>query len=98
MSAKKSSLVDGRDIGRATTSLDSAQPPFHQFNIRGARVMARKKSLLSAAIAASLGLAAPIHAQQTDDEVETVVVIGYRASLEQALQTKRNANSVVEAL
>ncbi|MGH8495896.1 MAG: TonB-dependent receptor plug domain-containing protein, partial [Gammaproteobacteria bacterium] len=66
-----------------------------------------KKSILSAAIAASLslGLAAQVQAQEAETgdetsaaELGTISVPGIRASLEQALETKREAGAVVEAL
>ncbi|HEX7063023.1 MAG TPA: TonB-dependent receptor plug domain-containing protein, partial [Woeseiaceae bacterium] len=47
-------------------------------------------------------LAAPAYAQQDgpsqDGELDTITVLGIRGSLEQALEAKRNADAVVEAL
>ncbi|MGH8494959.1 MAG: TonB-dependent receptor [Gammaproteobacteria bacterium] len=69
--------------------------------------MNRKRFFFSAAIAASLGLAAQVHAQQSETgdqsperaaELGTMSVSGIRASLEQALEIKRDADAVVEAL
>lgn len=72
--------------------------------------MNTKRSTLvatAAAIVASFGFAAPLHAQsETGDqpgeasgtELDTITVVGIRASLQQALQTKRHADAVVEAL
>jgi iron complex outermembrane recepter protein len=105
MSSNRSPLVAtvvaGSNTENATARADSVQRPFLQFNPQGR--MDRRKSLLSAAIAASLGLAAPSYAQQGGDrtqsgELEEVVVVGFRASLEQSLEAKRDATALVEAL
>ncbi|TAA36899.1 hypothetical protein EAT51_19105 [Pseudoxanthomonas winnipegensis] len=63
--------------------------------------MTCKKSLLSVAILTSLSFAA--QAQQTDSsqtatDLDTVKVVGIRGSLEQSLNTKRDASSHVEAV
>ncbi|TWI05897.1 TonB-dependent receptor [Luteimonas cucumeris] len=76
--------------------------------------MKYRRSVLSAAIVTCLGFATHAHAQDTPaqdstaqetapqqqptTELETITVTGIRASLQQALQTKRDANAVVEAL
>ena len=69
-----------------------------------------KQTILSAAIVASLGFAAQLHAQETtqpaataaatDDatDLDRVVVTGIRGSMEKSLDTKRNANSRVEVV
>ncbi len=70
-----------------------------------------KKSILSAAIVASLSFAAQLHAQETQttaqaEETETtdatdlgtVTVVGIRGSLEKSLDAKRDSNSHVEVL
>ena len=51
-------------------------------------------SLLSLAMAAATGA----HAQGENPLVEEVVVTGYRASLQSALDTKRDSNGVVDAI
>jgi TonB-dependent receptor len=63
----------------------------------------RRSTLVATAIAVTLyGQQQPAHAQgaagDADDGIEEIVVHGIRASLQQALQTKRGANAVVEAL
>ena len=71
--------------------------------------MKYRKSVLSAAIVTCLGFVAHVQAQDATaqdqttpeeqvKELDTVTVVGIRASLQQALQTKRDANAVVEAL
>lgn len=71
--------------------------------------MKYRKSVLSAAIVTCLGFVAHVQAQEATaqdqttpeeqvKELDTVTVVGIRASLQQALQTKRDANAVVEAL
>ncbi|HET6783899.1 MAG TPA: hypothetical protein VFH12_08700, partial [Pseudoxanthomonas sp.] len=72
-----------------------------------------KKSILSAAIVASLSFAAQLHAQETQttaqaEETETkttdatdlgtVTVVGIRGSLEKSLDAKRDSNSHVEVV
>src|SRR5690606_2381227 len=72
-------------------------------------VMKHRRSMLSAAIAACLAVATQAHAQEagapaadaaTDSAVELdrVVVTGIRASLQQALDTKRNADAIVDVV
>lgn len=71
--------------------------------------MTVNKSILSAAILASLGFAANLHAQETNQSVSTtgpseatdldrVVVTGIRGSMEKSLDVKREANSRVEVV
>ena len=59
-------------------------------------------ALYGAVTAATLlGVSAPVYAQNDDEEskpLEELVVYGTRAALQQALQTKRAANSVVDAI
>ena len=66
-----------------------------------------KKSILSAAILASLGFATQLQAQEstaaaqtTNDatELETVTVIGIRGSIEKSLEAKRDNDSRVEVI
>jgi iron complex outermembrane receptor protein len=72
-----------------------------------------KKSILSAAIVASLSFAAQLHAQETQTTAQaeeaatkstdatdlgTVTVIGIRGSLEKSLDAKRESNSHVEVV
>ncbi len=66
-----------------------------------------KKSILSAAILASLGFATQLQAQETTaaaqttndaTELETVTVIGIRGSIEKSLEAKRDNNSRVEVI
>ncbi len=65
-----------------------------------------RKSILSAAIVASLGFAAHVQAQEatqaTGDEAATeldrVVVTGIRASLQQSLDVKRNADAIIDVI
>lgn len=70
--------------------------------------MTYRKSALSAAIVTCLGFAAQVHAQETTTqaqtqaedatELETVTVVGIRASLEKSLDTKRNNDAISEAI
>src|ERR1044071_6501121 len=56
------------------------------------------KNLLAAAITLALsGTAAPVFAASSD-QIEEVIVTGIRASLKESLDTKREANAVVEAV
>ena len=65
-----------------------------------------KKSILSAAIVASLSFAAQLHAQETTSttstqeatDLDTVVVVGIRGSIEKSLDAKREENSRVEVI
>lgn len=65
-----------------------------------------KKSILSAAIVASLSFAAQLHAQETTSatstqeatDLDTVVVVGIRGSIEKSLDAKRGENSRVEVI
>jgi iron complex outermembrane receptor protein len=57
------------------------------------------KAILSASALAGLGVMAPAHAQDTSDQViGEVLVKGIRYSHEQAIQVKRNAIGVVDAI
>jgi iron complex outermembrane receptor protein len=59
----------------------------------------RQKPLASAVTLALVGLSLQAHAQQqTPQTTETVTVTGIRASLEKSLETKRNADTVVEVV
>lgn len=72
--------------------------------------MKYRRSMLSAAIAMSIGLAANAHAQDPSldertppgseeaTELDTVVVTGIRGSIEQALDAKRSASTHVEVV
>jgi iron complex outermembrane receptor protein len=71
----------------------------------GRTTMMYRKSALSAAIVACLGFAAQVHAQdatapQNADatDLDKVVVVGIRASLEKSLDTKRNNDAISEAI
>ena len=66
-----------------------------------------KKSILSAAIVASLSFAAQLHAQETQTtaaagedatELDRIVVTGIRGSIEKSLDVKREAKSHVEVI
>lgn len=67
-----------------------------------------RKSILSAAIVASLGFAAQLHAQEaagtqasseeTATELDRVVVTGIRASLQQSLDVKRNSDAIIDVI
>ena len=67
-----------------------------------------RKSILSAAIVASLGFAAQLHAQEAADtqanseetatELDRVVVTGIRASLQQSLDVKRNSDAIIDVI
>jgi len=59
-------------------------------------IMKTRTSLLAAAIAT--GLAFTAHAQQTTTELDSVQVVGIRASLEKSLETKRANVTVSEAI
>ena len=68
--------------------------------------MKLNKSILSAAIVASLGFAAQLHAQEaatTENsteatELDRVVVVGIRGSLQRAIEAKRDANAIVDVV
>lgn len=63
-----------------------------------------KKSILSAAIVASLSFAAQLHAQETATanqeatDLNTITVVGIRGSVEKSLDAKREARSHVEVI
>ncbi|HEY5971541.1 MAG TPA: TonB-dependent receptor [Pseudoxanthomonas sp.] len=66
-----------------------------------------KKSILSAAILASLGFATQLQAQETNataqttndaTELETVTVVGIRGSIEKSLEAKRDSGTRVEVI
>ncbi|WP_411833657.1 TonB-dependent receptor [Pseudoxanthomonas mexicana] len=69
--------------------------------------MTYRKSVLSAAIVTCLGFAAQAQAQQDAaqdqpaqeaSELDRVVVVGIRASLQQALESKRNSDAIVDVI
>ena len=71
--------------------------------------MSYRKTTLSAAIVMCLGVAAQAHAQDSGaaapaasgeqaSELDRVVVTGIRGSLQQALDTKRNADAIVDVI
>jgi len=70
--------------------------------------MKYRTSMLSAAIAACLGVAPQVQAQEAAGaradasadatDLDRVVVTGIRASLQQALETKRNADAIVDVI
>ncbi len=68
--------------------------------------MRHRKSMLSTAIAMCLGVAVQAHAQEApaqpaDEaavELDRVVVTGIRASLQQALDTKRNSDAIIDVI
>jgi iron complex outermembrane receptor protein len=57
-----------------------------------------KQILYGSAVVAGLGSAGIAHAQATGGTVEEVVVTGIRYSLQQSIDTKRDANGVVDVL
>src|SRR5690606_23206251 len=63
-------------------------------------IMRYRKSVLSAAIVTCLSFSA--HAQEAPQqdatELDRVVVTGIRASLQQALESKRNADAIVDVI
>ena len=70
--------------------------------------MKHRTSMLSAAIAVCLGVAPHVHAQDAtgdadttttnSNELDRVVVTGIRASLQQALDTKRNSDAIIDVI
>ena len=68
--------------------------------------MKLNKSILSAAIVASLGFAAQLHAQETATteggtdavELDRVVVTGIRGALAESLDLKRESNAIVDVI
>ncbi|HVK51435.1 MAG TPA: TonB-dependent receptor [Pseudoxanthomonas sp.] len=68
--------------------------------------MNHRKSLLSVAVATGLAFSLQLHAQEaapapTPDqatELDTVTVTGIRLSLQKSLETKRNADAIVDAI
>jgi iron complex outermembrane recepter protein len=61
--------------------------------------MTSRKSLwiASASAVAAWGLALPVAAQQVDDS-EEIVVTGFRASVAESIDVKRDADAVVDAI
>lgn len=65
-----------------------------------------RRTMLSTAIAVCLGIGAPLQAQQTDNrdkderatELDQIVVTGIRASLQQALGAKRDADAIIDVV
>ncbi|HEY8508235.1 MAG TPA: TonB-dependent receptor [Steroidobacteraceae bacterium] len=60
----------------------------------------RRSTLIGAAVAAAL-CHEPLHSQESGaggEAIEEVVVTSYRASLQQSLENKRNASSIVESV
>lgn len=72
--------------------------------------MKYRKSVLSAAVVACLGFAVQAHAQETAaqadqpeakkeaTELDGVVVVGIRGSLQRSLETKRNADAIIDVI
>ncbi|TWI67356.1 TonB-dependent receptor [Pseudoduganella lurida] len=60
--------------------------------------MQRSRLQLTALASAILAIGTPLHAQETADETQKVVVTGLRASLESALNAKRTENSIVDVI
>ena len=58
----------------------------------------KQKPLVSAVALALVGISMQTQAQQAPQTTETVTVIGIRASIEKSLETKRNADTVVEVV
>src|SRR5690606_21296148 len=75
-------------------------------HVMGRTTMRHRKSMLSTAIAVCLGIAMPVHAQEAAGEaaadeateLDRVVVTGIRASLQQALDTKRNSDAIIDVV
>lgn len=62
-------------------------------------MLKRKKLALSISVAVLTGgLVVPLAVAQSDGALEEVVVTGIRASLQDALSTKRDANAIVDAI
>ena len=66
--------------------------------------MKHRKSLLSVAVATGIAFSMQVHAQDAAPqsteaaELDTVVVTGLRLSLQKSLETKRNADAIVDAI
>ncbi|MBC6982432.1 TonB-dependent receptor [Caulobacter sp. 17J80-11] len=58
----------------------------------------RRSMWIASASALTLAFAAPAFAQEQASDVDEVVVTGIRASLQQSIQSKRNADAVVEVI
>lgn len=67
-------------------------------------VIGPRRTALSLAIASALALPGALHAQEAppapgaEEEIETIVVTGFRQAIESAIEVKREAPAVVEAL
>jgi TonB-dependent receptor len=61
-------------------------------------IMNTRKSVLSAAIVGCLAFSAHAQQTQTPQDLDTITVVGIRASLEKSLDTKRNNVGVSEAI
>ncbi|MEM6483585.1 MAG: TonB-dependent receptor [Pseudomonadota bacterium] len=57
-----------------------------------------KRSALAASVAAAISGSVAVYAQEQDSVIEEVVVVGIRGSLQSALDTKRNAVGIVDAI
>lgn len=59
-----------------------------------------KKKLIASAIAsyAAFGLGAQVFAQTTDDSIEEVIVLGVKGAQQNAINTKREAKSIVDGI
>ncbi|NEX94011.1 TonB-dependent receptor [Caulobacter sp. 17J65-9] len=58
----------------------------------------RRSMWIASASALTLAFAAPAFAQEQASDVDEVVVTGIRASLQQSLDTKRNADAIVDSV
>jgi iron complex outermembrane receptor protein len=58
----------------------------------------RRNWLLASAATGLVVMAAPAIAQETDDDVETIRVTGFRAAIESSIEAKRENTSIVEAI
>src|SRR6266853_273482 len=58
----------------------------------------QQKPIVSAVALALMGAAFPAAAQQAAKPTETITVTGIRGSLEKSLETKRNADTVIEVI
>src|SRR5258708_39164640 len=58
----------------------------------------KQKPIVSAVALALMGAAIPAAAQQAAKPTETITVTGIRGSLEKSLETKRNADTLLEVI
>ena len=76
----------------------------HGINRTRGQLIGPRRTALSFAIASALALPAALHAQEAatpapaEEEIETIVVTGFRQALESAIEFKREAPAIVQSV